>query len=382
MLLEHAKSQGVNVFEGVEVRSIAFEGDRPKRAGWLLKSQNGGAGTMGEITFDYLVDASGRNGLMSTHYLKSRRFHNVFQNIAIWGYWENADRLATGREGDIAVSSIPEGWLWAIPLHDGTMSVGVVMHKAILKTKQPLILEQIYQEAIQAAPLIQQIVAPGQLVSSVRSEMDYSYASEHFCGPGFFLVGDAACFLDPLLSSGVHLATLSGMLAAAGLSSLLRGEVKEEEVMSYYEHTYRQAYLRFLVFLSAFYDVGRAKENYFWEAQRLTQEDVETSDLKKAFLKLVTGVKDLNDVQNEDAHQFVLQEMTRRIDENLNLRKDKLALASLEEKKDQTVRENARFFDSVEGLFALNEEEAVGGLYLVTEPQLGLGRVKLVSEAG
>jgi flavin-dependent dehydrogenase len=382
MLLEHAKSQGVNVFEGVEVRSITHEDGRPKKAGWLVKSRNGGAGQMGEIAFDYLVDASGRNGLMSTHYLKSRRYHKVFQNIALWGYWENADRLATGREGDIAVSSIPEGWIWAIPLHDGTMSVGVVMHKEILKKKQPLVLEHIYQEALRESPLIQQIVAPGRLVSGVRSETDYSYAAEHFCGPGFFLVGDAACFLDPLLSSGVHLATLSGTLAAAGLSSLIRGEVGEEEVMSYYEHTYRQAYLRFLVFLSAFYDVGRAKETYFWEAQRLTQEDVDSSNLKKAFLKLVTGVKDLNDVQNEDAHQFVLQEMTRRIDENLTLRKDKLALASLEGEKERTARANARFFDSVEGIFALNEEEAVGGLYLVTEPQFGLGRVKTMAKSG
>ena len=382
MLLEHARSQGVNVFEGVEVRSIVHEDGRPKKAGWLLKPQNGGPGQMGEITFDYLIDASGRNGLMSTHYLKSRRYHKVFQNIALWGYWEDADRLATGREGDIAVSSIPEGWIWAIPLHDGTMSVGVVMHKEILKMKQPQVLEQIYQEALQESPLIQQIVAPGRLVSGVRSETDYSYAAEHFCGPGFFLVGDAACFLDPLLSSGVHLATLSGTLAAAGLSSLIRGEVSEEEVMSYYEHTYRQAYLRFLVFLSAFYDVGRAKETYFWEAQRLTQEDVDSSNLKKAFLKLVTGVKDLNDVQNEDAHQFVLQEMTRRIDENLTMRKDKLALAAVEGKKEQKARENARFFDSVEGIFALNEEEAVGGLYLVTEPQLGLGRVKTMAKSG
>jgi len=137
-----------------------------------------------------------------------------------------------------------------------------------------------------------------------------------------------------------------------------------------------------LVFLSAFYDVGRAKETYFWEAQRLTQEDVDSSNLKKAFLKLVTGVKDLNDVQNEDAHQFVLQEMTRRIDENLTMRKDKLALAALEGKKEQKARENARFFDSVEGIFALNEEEAVGGLYLVTEPQFGLGRVKSMEKSG
>ena len=135
-------------------------------------------------------------------------------------------------------------------------------------------------EAINESPFIRDIVKPGKLVSSIYTEQDYSYASQRFCGPGYFMVGDAACFLDPLLSSGVHLATYSGLIAAAGIGSTLRGEVSEDEAAVFFEKCYRQAYLRFLVFLSAFYDVGRKKESYFWEAQRLTEQDVQTSDLK------------------------------------------------------------------------------------------------------
>jgi hypothetical protein len=208
------------------------------------------------------------------------------------------------------------------------------------------------------------------------SEQDYSYASRKFCGPGYFLVGDAACFLDPLLSSGVHLATYSALLAAASILSLNRSEVAAEEASAYFEMSYRQAYLRFLVFLSAFYDVGRSKETYFWEAHRLTREDVDVQDLKRAFLKLVTGVKDLTDAQREDPRRVVLEEMTRRVDENLNLRKNKEALASLDGTERAAADANARFFTSVEGLFALNEEEAVEGLFIVTNPHLGLARAR------
>src|SRR5215469_11409061 len=39
LLLEHAKSQGVKVFEGTAIRSLSFDGDRPRSALW---SQNGG----------------------------------------------------------------------------------------------------------------------------------------------------------------------------------------------------------------------------------------------------------------------------------------------------------------------------------------------------
>jgi len=375
LLLEHARSQGVRVFEGVDVRSVEFDGERPCRVHWLRRaSTSGKEEETGQIKFDYLIDASGRAGILSNHYLRDRRYHKIFQNIAIWSYWENANRLATGREGDIAVSSIPSGWLWAIPLQAGKMSVGVVMHRDTVLAKRPVDLKAIYLDAIGQAGLVGEIVSSATMISEVQSEQDYSYAGRRFCGPGYYIVGDAACFLDPLLSSGVHLATFSAMLAAAGIGSTLRGEVIPDEASSYFEKCYHQAYLRFLVFLSAFYDVGRNKETYFWEAQRLTQEDISPQDLNRAFLTLVTGVKDLSESQSEDPRHLILQEMTRRVDENLNLRKDKLALSNLEGQEQVAAAANARFFTSVEGLFALNEEEAVDGLYVTTSPALGLAR--------
>ena len=99
MLLKHAAEQGANVFEGIEVRSIHFDGDRPVRATYMIKGENGEGGTLGEISFDYLVDASGRKGVMANYYLNNRRFHEVFKNIAIWGYWKDYDRL--GRDGPV-----------------------------------------------------------------------------------------------------------------------------------------------------------------------------------------------------------------------------------------------------------------------------------------
>lgn len=391
MLLEHAASQGVQVFQGVEVRGLSFEGDRPRRAQWRQKAPAtngngngngngnhngfGGGAASGEIEFDFVIDASGRSGILATRYLRTRRYHTVFQNIAIWGYYKNADRLATGRAGDIAVGSVPNGWLWAIPLHDDTMSVGLVIHKDALAAKKPLSQEQILDQAIDEAPLIQRILRDAERISAIHTETDYSYTSERFSGPGYFMVGDAACFLDPLLSSGVHLATFSAMLAAASIITLRRGEVSEDEAVNFYEKSYRQAYLRFLVFLSAFYDKNRGKESYFLEAQRLTQQDVDVQNLNSAFLKLITGLKDLSDAQS-DAHHLVLEEMSKRIDENLSFRKDKEALASLEGEELEAARANARFFSSVEGLFALNEEDAVDGLYVTTSPGLRLARVR------
>lgn len=72
---------------------------RPISAVWNHKTDD----TSGVINFQYLVDASGRYGLMSTKYLKNRRYNEGqgLKNIAIWGYWENAGTygVGTNREG-------------------------------------------------------------------------------------------------------------------------------------------------------------------------------------------------------------------------------------------------------------------------------------------
>lgn len=56
---------------------------RPVSAEWKTKD-----GRVGTISFDYLVDATGRLGVLSTKYLKNRKYNESFRNIAIWGYFK------------------------------------------------------------------------------------------------------------------------------------------------------------------------------------------------------------------------------------------------------------------------------------------------------
>lgn len=374
LLLEHSKSQGVKVFEGSEISRIHFEDNpsstvmpgRPRSATWTRSD-----GSRGDISFDFLVDASGRAGMMSTRYLKNRHRHQVFQNVAIWGYWKDVKRPSAAQEGAISVGSIPEGWLWAIPLDANTMSIGVVIHKLTYKKRRTKPLEELYAEIISECPLISEIVASGKRVSDVQVEEDYSYTADSFGGPGYFMTGDAACFLDPMLSSGVHLATYSALLASASIASILRGEVNEEQATNFYDKSFRQAYLRFLVFISAFYDQNRGKETYFWDAQKLSRHDFSGADLNLAFLNLVSGIEDLVDVQ-ENVSELIVSEMSNRIQKNHSFRHNKQMLEERSLKME--VEENVQFFDAVEGFFALTTGGAINGLYVTTQPKLGLVR--------
>jgi len=366
LLLEHAKSQGVQVFEGIEVQSLSFDGDRPRSATWASVAEKQ---ETGEISFDFLVDASGRAGIMAMHYLKSRHYHSAFQNVALWGYWTGAKQLTNAPKGAIAVGSVQDGWIWGIPLHNGTMSVGLVTHKTTFKEKrqQSASLEQIYLEAIDACPLIKGLVESGELVSKISAEQDYSYLSDVLSGPGYFLAGDAACFIDPLLSTGVHLATFSGMLAAASIASTVRGEVTEEQASTFYAQSYRHSYLRLVVIVSGLYQQYNGKASYFWEAQQLSHHEYGAA-LNDAFLHVVSGMEDLLDTRevSSDATQEETQD-----DGHVLTSKQREALTSAEG-HDEAALARSQLYNKVFMRFSLSPETAIDGLYVTTRPRLGL----------
>ena len=371
LLLEHAKSQGVTVLEGAEVKRLQLDGARPRTAIWSSGGQDNRP-TEQEIGFDFLIDASGRAGIMTTRHLRNRRYHEIFKNIAVWGYWGGAKKLPVGPEGAIAVCSVPDGWFWAIPLHDGKLSVGLVTHKETFQSKRHngISYARIYQEAIDECPVIADLLAPAEQVTPLRIEQDYSYTAERFTGPGYFLVGDAACFLDPLLSTGVHLATYSAMLAAASLASVLRREVTEQKAQDFYEQTYRQAYLRLLVVVSSLYQQYRGKESYFWEAQRLTLNDCSATDLKQAFVDVVSGIEDLRDAQAtldnavEATGVMMNQVIASRKTPSLNPTK---GVDSVSHQEKKLMQARSQFFG-----WATTRQNAAHGLHVVTKPQLGL----------
>lgn len=350
LLLDHARTLGVEVVEGVTVRKIEFNGERPCAACW---SETKDPERSGQIRFDYLVDASGRAGVMSTRYLKSRQFHDVFRNVAAWSYWKNAKQLAKGPEGAIAVCSIPAGWFWAIPLHDGTMSVGLVTGRDDFNRQRQELgsIEAVYHRALQQCPSVVDLLDEATQVAEMKVEQDYSYVSDRFTGPGYLLIGDAACFLDPLLSTGVHLATYSGLLAAASIGSVLRGEVSEQRAQDFYATVYRHAYERLLVLVSVFYESYRGKDYHFYHAQRLTQRQRDGLHLQQAFDRIVTGIADLDDAQ--DAYVQVHAHLTGAASGDSN------PLANLNKVHEQKQA-------------PMSADQAVGGLYLALRPVLGL----------
>lgn len=375
LMLEHAESLGAKVFQETAVEAVEFEGERPVRVRWSSGERSG------TLAFDFLIDASGRKGVMATKYLRSREMHPIFQNVAMWRYWEGCTPRPNAPSGAILNAAVPEGWFWSIPLHDGTTSVGLVIHKDKVKDIQASVgLERFYLDAVASCEVTASTTAGATPCTELRVETDYSYTASEFHGPGYMLCGDAACFLDPLLSSGIHLAMFSALLATAAITSVLDGEVDESTALSYFGACYRRAYLRLLVFVSSFYNQYEGKEGYFWDAHRLTNLDLDSVELEYAFTSLISGLEDMKVVSGDVAAR-VFGEMERQVKaKNDEARGFAAAKAEGEAPAGADESVNRDFFGSrVEGLFALEPSEAIHGLYVSLDEGPRLARVEVAA---
>ncbi|KAF8067527.1 putative halogenase [Lyophyllum atratum] len=280
ILLRHAASCGVKVHEGVRVTALEFEGGdaaasipvesrKIKSASWSNDS------TSGTISFDWIVDASGRNGIVSTKYLKNRTFNTALRNVAAWGYWTGGSVYMPGttRENAPWFEALTDesGWAWFIPLHDGTTSVGIVQSEHTSREKRARLRETmpsenvtkaLYLEEIALAPGMQKMLKGAKLKSKdIKQAGDYSYSATAYAGANWRLAGDAGAFIDPFFSSGVHLAFAGGLSAATSIASSIRGECSVEDSANFHNLKVGTAYTRFMLVVLSVYRQIRAQES-------------------------------------------------------------------------------------------------------------------------
>ncbi|KAL2261621.1 hypothetical protein VTK26DRAFT_3740 [Humicola hyalothermophila] len=272
ILFRHAGDSGAKIFDGVKVTELEYapsglpkstdpdceipDPGRPVSASWTSKDKS----ASGVIRFDYLVDASGRAGLVSTKYLKNRRFNSSPQlkNVATWGYWTGHDVFAKGtpREGCPYFEAIGDasGWIWFIPLHTGQVSVGVVRNQEVstqIKREKGLDSTGVYLDTVRNSPGIQELLANAELVSDLKSASDWSYNAPAYAAPYTRIAGDAGCFIDPYFSSGVHLALNAALSAATTICASIKGQVDELAAAAWHSKKVAEGYTRFLVVVSS-----------------------------------------------------------------------------------------------------------------------------------
>jgi halogenation protein CepH len=282
LLLDNARARGAEVLEEHAVTAVETDGPAP-----VVQATAAGGRTR-RLAPRFVVDASGQTAVIGRA-RGYRQFNEFFKNLAVFGYFRDAERLPGELANHILSAAFADGWFWYIPLHDGTMSVGAVVDARRWRRVAANEPEATYRGLIARCAPIADRLAKATLVSPIRVIRDYSYTSTRFWGPGYLLAGDAACFVDPVFSTGVHLACLAGFLGGQAIDAVLAGRSAETDALATYETAYRDAFERYLRFLYFFYDHNEDPNSYFWTARRLLTHAPADLSARESFVRLISG---------------------------------------------------------------------------------------------
>jgi len=299
ILLNNAKRHGVDVREGHKIIDVITDGERVSGLSFIDEN-----GQERRVKARFVADASGNTSRIF-HHVGERVYSKFFQNVALFCYFNNGKRLPPPNEGSILCVAFKGGWFWYIPLSETLTSVGVVLAReevSHLKSGYDIAMRYF----IDSCPMIKEYLANATRVTEgqygqYRIRKDYSYCNTKFWSKGMILLGDAACFVDPIFSSGVHLATYAALIAARSINTCLRNELDEERCFAEFEMRYRREFANFYQFLVAVYDMSQDEDSYFWAARKVLNTEEQANE---AFIRLVSGISTSGEPLYSSAEEF------------------------------------------------------------------------------
>jgi flavin-dependent dehydrogenase len=252
MLIDQARAAGVVVHESTPVKEITR----------LAHGDVEVTTVLGSFTAKLLIDASGQGTLVGRHLNTRKGFTDPqLQKVSYFQHFEGVERLEGTASGHPSLFMCDEGWFWLIGLSPTKTSVGFVTRPNFTRTLnvKP---QHLLSWAVQRCPVVRHRMrnAVGPAENMVLS--DFSYRCRPYAGDGYFLSGDAACFLDPIFSTGVTMAMMSAKAGADLITKVLRNELSPAAarreyinfvettsspfwrlIRGYYKHSFRELFM-------------------------------------------------------------------------------------------------------------------------------------------
>ncbi len=294
ILLERAAEVGVEIWQPASVRDIthrdgAVTGVRVRRDESDV-----------EVHAGHVIDASGQARVVARA-LGLERQPQLLGDVAVYRYYDGVrwderlfSRPALSR---IFFAATPSGWVWLIPLSPTQLSVGWVTRREFLRGAD---LDALFDaelatvpEALAVLEGATQVRAPHTdgPVRSMRVE-NWSYTHGTVAGPGWYLAGDAAAFVDPILSSGILLAHRAGLNAAnAVITEWEAPECAGEALREAYSDFYRDLCTGFVAMARWWYDQRESGMEDWWRQAGVLARDAGMAGVGdlEAFLTFTAG---------------------------------------------------------------------------------------------
>ncbi len=223
----------------------------------------------------FLVDASGQSRLMARRRAAMQPYTR-FGTSAVFTHYAGLSDAAHDELAphfDIRIMLREEGWGWVIPLPQRRLSVGMV-------SKGKLTREEL-DAGLLSGPLVRRLTAGAERLET-RVVGNFSYQNRQPIGARYGAIGDAACFLDPVFSSGVTLALRGAeALADAVGPALAAGGEADPALLETTQAGMDRAFRTFANLIDRFYN-SRFAELMFLE--RSTAED-----LRRGVMSVLAG---------------------------------------------------------------------------------------------
>jgi hypothetical protein len=198
---------------------------------------------------DLIVDATGRARTIS-HLLDIPIRKGGREDVSLFAHLDKCQMI---HEGNIHLNPLSRGWSWRIPL-PGRVSVGIVINPEHLKPYGQTIEEQ-YDNFLKDEPTLKVYTAESKRLTPVVKFNNYQIVLEKLHGPNWTCVGDAAGFIDPVLSTGLYLSMRDSFRLAKAL------EIGTPAAMQQYEDDRQREIRRWQGIIATWYD-GRLNNLY------------------------------------------------------------------------------------------------------------------------
>jgi flavin-dependent dehydrogenase len=257
---ERARAQGVSFVTGTTVRDIRLADDGPHGVDYMR------AGAEEHLEADWVVDASGRAGLLrrqlglqtdNGHYANAAWFRLATRiDIDDWSQDAAWHARCDYRERWLSTNHLvgPGYWVWLIPLSSGSHSVGIVADESLHPLREYNSFERalawLHAHQPQLARVVEQKRDTLQDFIALRR---FSYGCKRVFSPRrWALTGEAGLFLDPFYSPGTDFIAIANTYITelvardrSGKSIEMHAGLYEQIYFSFYESTlalYRDQY--------------------------------------------------------------------------------------------------------------------------------------------
>lgn len=291
LCFQHAAELGATVSEGDPVKAVVRT-----KSGFVVKTGHR------DYSADFVVDASGSSRVLSKLWKLPAKTWPDLNNFAIYSYWKGSkiaefgDPLKPGQRWTY-IGTTRDGWLWHIPIEEDLVSIGLVTHKSSLPSGGKDKLQELYLENLFHNEHVAELLENAEQVSHplaksrLMTVRDWSYAAEQTCGEGWFLVGDAASFVDPIFSTGLLFTAHGSSLVANALHTLWNdSEVDPDLLRSSYDESYQLLTRTYYSLARVWYSRNFTVDSLHWESKRrLLGTGTPVSEQAEAFNQLLMG---------------------------------------------------------------------------------------------